>query len=47
MFPSMKQNSQSCSSFPKPRFFQFILIFNFVQYNTGLIQLVTNLKMSN
>lgn len=47
MFPSIEQNSQSCASFPKPCFSQLILIFNFVQCNTGLIQLVTNLKMSN
>lgn len=46
MFPSMEQNSQSCT-FPKPCFFQFILIFNSEQCNTVLIQLVTNLKMSN
>lgn len=47
MFPNIEQNSQSWASFPKPCFFQFILIFNFVQCNTGLIQLVANLKMSN
>lgn len=47
MLPSMEQNSQSYASFPKPRFLQFILIFNSVHCNTGLIPLVTNLKISN
>lgn len=47
MLPSMEQNSQSYTSFPKPRFLQLILIFNSVHCNTGLIPLVTNLKISN